>query len=180
MEKILHLIQKLKPLLKFLSKIIGRLRNLPEEKPAKTGGSSPLMEFVENYTGKAVDWDGHFGAQCVDLVRLYWDVVENIPQPEPTGTGGAVVFFTKHYLRPIQRRHLKLIAYRSGMVAPEGSVVVFEGTPANRFGHIGICVSADENVINLFEQDGFRQSPAAVGRWDYSRVLGWLVRHKAA
>ena len=147
---------------------------------------SPLKAFVEKYTGVAVDFDGHFGAQCVDLVRQYWQEVEQIPQPEPTGTDGAIAFFNKHHNRPIQREQLCLVTYLPGMIPTPGAVVVFGAVSTNRFGHIGICLDADKDGIDLFEQNGAansrakaegrEQQGAFVGRWGYDRVLGWLVR----
>ena len=50
-----------------------------------------LDNFVKKYEGKKVDFDGAFGAQCVDLARQYWK--EGLGIPEHTGpcstTGGA-------------------------------------------------------------------------------------------
>ncbi|WP_252722587.1 hypothetical protein [Treponema phagedenis] len=36
-----------------------------------------LDEFVKKYLGKKVDYDGHYGAQCVDLFRQYCKDVLN-------------------------------------------------------------------------------------------------------
>ena len=144
-----------------------------------------ITEFVEKYKGKPVDFDGHFGAQCVDLVRLYWECVANVPQPEGTGDRGAVVFFTEHYSRTMQSRYFERVTYRDGLVPPPGAVVVFGPVETNRYGHVGICVDANAGGIELFEQDGIAnakaikegraQNGAYIGRWNYSRVLGWLV-----
>ena len=35
-------------------------------------------EFVKAYNGKATDYDGAYGAQCVDLIKLYLDKVFGI------------------------------------------------------------------------------------------------------
>ena len=32
-------------------------------------------EFVNTYLGKATDYDGGYGVQCVDLIKLYLDKV---------------------------------------------------------------------------------------------------------
>jgi len=160
-----------------------RMPSLPEEKPADR---DKLRKFIDKYLGVAVDWDGHFGAQCVDLVRQNWQEVEKIPQPEPTGNDGAIAFFNSHENRPIQQRYLDRVVYQPGMMPPPGAVIVFGAVPTNRFGHVGICVDADPKGINLFEQDGTansraiaegrEQKGAFIGRWGYDRVLGWLVR----
>jgi len=179
-------LQWLKQLFEMLLEIIaGFLVYMLKEKPAGSKDNRKLRKFIDKYLGIAVDWDGHFGAQCVDLVRQYWQEVVKIPQPEPTGNSGAVSFFYNHYARPIQRRYLKLVVWRPGRKPPPGAVVVFAAVPTNRFGHIGICVDADPKGINLFEQNGTansraitegrEQKGAFIGRWNYDRVLGWLV-----
>ena len=38
-----------------------------------------LDEFVKEYEGKKIDYDGSYGAQCVDLVRLYIQLVWGLP-----------------------------------------------------------------------------------------------------
>jgi hypothetical protein len=144
-----------------------------------------IYDFIKTNTGKAIDFDGHFGAQCVDLVRLFWRDVEKIPQPEPTGTDGAISFFDNHYFRPIQKKHLKRVSFEKGMIPPAGAVVVFAPIPTNRFGHIGICVEANSEGISLFEQNGTantralaegrEQAGAFIGNWNYDRVRGWLL-----
>ncbi len=44
-----------------------------------------LDEFVKKYLGKKVDYDGQYGAQCVDLFRQYCKDVLGIPH-----TGGVI------------------------------------------------------------------------------------------
>ena len=188
MEKLLLFVSKLLQWLESLREALKEIAcsfKMPPLPAESTAGPGRLGEFIDKYLGVAVDWDGHFGAQCVDLVRQYWQEVEGIPQPEPTGTDGAIAFFNHHYYRPVQRAHLKLEVYYPGMMPPPGAVIVFAAVPTNRFGHIGICVDADPKGINLFEQNGTansramaegrEQKGAFIGRWDYSRVLGWLV-----
>jgi len=152
-----------------------RMPPLPEGKTAEPQERGRLKAFIEKYMGRNIDFDGAFGYTCVDLVRQYIKEALQVPQPEPTGMAGASAFYFQHEARPVQARHFDLATYNPRMVPPDGAIVVFNGTQANRFGHIGICINADERGINLFEQDGFRQSPAAMRRWDYARVLGWLV-----
>ena len=133
-----------------------------------------LKEFVKSYSGEKVDWDGHFGAQCVDLARQYFHEVWNIPQPE--GVEGAKDFFLLHEKRPIQNRYCYCQTYYPGMQPPDGAVVIFGENMTNRYGHIGICIRSDNDGVVLFEQDGFKQDGAKVVHWPYSRVLGWLLK----
>ena len=135
-----------------------------------------ILEFVSKYIGKKVDYDGVYGAQCVDLVRQYIQEVWRIPQPEPTGDLGAIAFYTQHYQRIVQAYNCDRIEYHPGIIPPSGSLVVFNPIPTNQYGHIGICVIASDTVITLFEQDGFKQDGAKIMIWDYKRVAGFLVK----
>jgi len=136
-----------------------------------------LQEFVGRYKGKKVDFDGMYGAQCVDLVRQYFQDVWGLRKNEqPEGVNGAEDFYFKHESRPIQKRLCDCVMYKPGMIPPTGAVAVFRSWQDNRFGHIGIVIAANENVIDLFEQDGFAQDGAKITKWRYDRLAGWLLK----
>ena len=139
-----------------------------------------LKEFIQKYNGQKVDFDGVYGAQCVDLVRQYFKDVWELPF-QPEGVEGAKDFYFKHESRMAQKRMMNCIMYHPGMVPPAGAVVVFgenivDGKVLNQYGHIGICIEATESSILLFEQDGIKQDGAKLVEWQYGRVLGWLVK----
>jgi hypothetical protein len=133
-----------------------------------------LEEFVEAHLGSKVDFDGQYGAQCVDLARQYWEEVWDVPQPP--GVIGATDFFIRHEERPRQMQHMDRHNYIAGSVPPKGAVVVFGPTATNQYGHIGICIDATQDSIQLFEQNGFKQDGAKISVWKYDCVLGWLTR----
>ena len=134
-----------------------------------------LQEFVSRYKGRKVDFDGAFGAQCVDLARQYFKDVWGVPQPE--GVIGARDFFFQHESRSRQKEYMDCIPYRmKGQIIPEGAVVIFNASATNEYGHIGICLSSDTETIQLFEQDGFKQDGAKITPWTYNRVAGWLIK----
>jgi hypothetical protein len=144
-----------------------------------------LNEFVEKYKGKAVDFDGVYGAQCVDLARQYFKEVWGLPrQPEPVV--GAADFFFKHESRPVQREYLDCTAFTDGKLPPEGSVVMFGPTEKNKYGHIAICLATHADKMIVFEQDGIanqkaldegrEQKGAYEAEWKYGRLVGWLTK----
>jgi len=133
-----------------------------------------LQEFVDAHFGSKVDFDGAYGAQCVDLVRQCWEEVWDVPQPP--GVVGATDFFTKHEERPLQKQYMDRHNYAAGAVPPAGAAVVFGPTPVNKYGHIGICINATPKAVQLFEQDGFRQDGAKITYRNYDNVLGWLTK----
>ena len=143
-----------------------------------------LREFVRRYSGVAVDFDKAFGAQCVDLIRQYFKDVWGFTR-QPEGVIGAEDFYFKHESRPVQKELCVCTAYDGRTMPPIGSVVIFKAHSGNQYGHIGICVDAYENCLDVFEQDGvgnaallkagLEQKGAYISRWKYDRLVGWLT-----
>ncbi len=130
-----------------------------------------LLSFTKKYIGTKVDFDGRYGAQCVDLFRQYCDKVLKIPRTE--SVVGAVELFTSYEKTVLEKIYFEKHTYK-GQVPKAGDVVVFGTTKNNRFGHVAIVVQADSNTMLIFEQDGFTQDGAKFNHVDYSRVLGFL------
>jgi len=143
------------------------------------------QEFVDKYKGKLVDFDGLYGAQCVDLVRQYMKEVWGFTR-QPEGVIGAADFFFKHNERPIQRELCNCTHYTGTIQPPVGSLVIFKPSGTNRYGHIAICIEAEWNFMTVFEQDGISnqraldkgepQKGAYIGVWSYHRLVGWLTK----
>ncbi|MGF7108240.1 CHAP domain-containing protein [Treponema pedis] len=130
-----------------------------------------LDEFVKKYEGKKVDYDGRYGAQCVDLFRQYCKDVLNIPHTG--GVTGAEELFTKYEKLPLEQKYFNRIVYAGGTPEP-GDVVIFKSTENNKFGHVAIVIAASDTEITVFEQDGFNQDGAKIIRRSYKTVLGFL------
>jgi CHAP domain len=131
-----------------------------------------LAEFVEKYNGKKIDYDGHYGSQCVDVFRQYCKDVLAIPHTG--GVVGAAELFTKYEAMPLEQKYFERVPYKAGMLPEAGDVVVFGATQTNQYGHVAIVLDASSEAIAVFEQDGFAQDGAHVGSWSYRRVLGFL------
>lgn len=130
-----------------------------------------LDEFVEKYNGKKIDYDGAYGAQCVDVFRQYCKDVLHVPH---TGAVvGAAELYTKYEALPLEKKYFSRIAYE-GVIPGTGDVVIFSASASNKYGHVALVLSANEKMITVFEQDGFKQYGAHMGTWDYKRVLGFL------
>jgi len=144
-----------------------------------------LQDFIDKYTGKPVDFDGAYGAQCVDLVRQYFRDVWELPK-QPEGVEGASDFYFWHKSRRIQQELCNCFPYNGVVRPPEGSVVIFGANATNKYGHIGICVATDKYGMDVFEQDGVEnekalkegrsQKGAYISHWNYDRLLGWLEK----
>lgn len=126
-----------------------------------------LREFVGIYVGTKVDFDGHYGAQCVDLFRQYCKDVLQIPRTEPVE--GAKDIINKYYDMPITK------CYLTKVWSPKtGDIVVFGATQKNPYGHVAICLAKDGDDLLLFEQDGFKQDGAKYAWRSMQGLLGTL------
>lgn len=134
-----------------------------------------LTDFVQKYNGKKVDFDGAFGAQCVDLFRQYNKDVYGLPH---TGVvEGAKDLFLGYDQLPVERRYYEVV--NKDEIIP-GDVVVWDGTTTNEYGHVAIVLGIlDDNII-VFEQDGFAQDGAKISLRARANLLGALRRRKRA
>ena len=132
-----------------------------------------VEEFVKKYNGKKVDFDGVYGAQCVDLFRQY--AKECLGIPEHTGpcvtTGGAKDLFVDYPKMPIEKKYFYRETKR-GMVV--GDVLIWDKTDKNEFGHVAIYLGKLNNDFIVFEQDGFKQDGAKINLRSKTNLLGFL------
>lgn len=126
-----------------------------------------LEEFVRKHNGKKVDFDGAFGAQCVDLFRQYnKDVWEN---PHTGAVEGAKDLFLNFKNLPAEVKYLKIVKSPS-----VGDVVVWGATDANKYGHVAILLGFVGELFIVFEQDGFKQDGAKLNVRKKDNLLGYL------
>lgn len=129
-------------------------------------------EFFNKYCGRKIDFDGAFGAQCVDLFRQYCKDVMNIPE-RMEGVEGAKDLWLNYDKMPIEKKYLKKEQ------ADYGDVVVFDRTATNPYGHVAIFVgftNSAKSEMLVFEQDGFEQGGAKFAKRGAENVLGYFWR----
>ena len=133
-----------------------------------------LDEFVNKYKGKKVDFDGVYGAQCVDLFRQY--VKECFGIAEHTGscltTGGAKDLFLDYNKMPIEKKYFNRIGPKKGIFA--GDVAIWDSTETNKYGHVAIILGVLNNRLIVFEQNGFTQNGAEINIRSKDNLLGVL------
>lgn len=139
----------------------------------KTSANSKFLtydEFEKKYLGKAVDYDGVLGVQCVDLADQYLKDCYGI-----TGVwcNGARDLYTNFDSYAALKNRFTKIANTRELVVRKGDLVVW-GNGDN--GHIAIgngegtidwFVSLEENTLN-------RREPTQLVRHDFGGVLGVL------
>lgn len=133
-----------------------------------------LDDFVKKYEGKKVDFDGAFGAQCVDLARQYWK--EGLGIPEHTGpcstTGGAKDLYLDYDKMPIEKKYFHKIPKSKGIAT--GDTLIWDSTETNKYGHVAIYLGTLNNSVIVFEQNGFKQDGAKVTVRSKEKLLGAL------
>lgn len=129
-----------------------------------------LDEFVKEYEGKKVDYDGCYGAQCVDLVRLYIRLVWGLPQPK------SIISAYEAYTRWLRCGNgFEEIGWKSLTKIARGDLVVFPPTDTNLHGHIAIVLDIADGEVLCFEQNGFIQKGAEQKRRPLDTVFGCLT-----
>lgn len=137
-----------------------------------------LIQFVNHYHGKKVDFDNACGAQCVDLFRQYCkDVLRAGTQLKPLGeNGGAKDLFLRYEELSVNANYFKKIVTDRPEI---GDVCVWGATDKNKYGHVAICLAYDSanDIIVVFEQDGFKQDGAKIAVRKRDNLLGVLRFH---
>lgn len=127
-----------------------------------------LTQFIKTNQGKKVDFDGKYGAQCVDLYRAYCRDVLDIQQTP--AVAGAKDIITKPGVLEVTRDSA-LADYS------RGDVLVWDATSSNKYGHVAILVAVyNTKYFIVFEQDGFKQDGAKLAFRSREGLLGCLWR----
>ena len=132
-----------------------------------------LDDFVNKYKGKKVDFDGVYGAQCVDLFRQY--TKECLGIAEHTGscstTGGAKDLFLDYNKMPVEKKYFSRITNKSYI---PGDVAIWDSTEKNKYGHVAIILAKLNDSFIVFEQNGFTQNGAEINIRSKDKFLGAL------
>lgn len=137
-----------------------------------------LTEFVNKWNNRRADWDGFYGAQCVDLVNFYGREVLGMGQGIPFPGEGAIDIF-----RNFDRTHLPNYFYKLGFdlnnPPQRGDVIIWDERVGISFGHVGIVLAATASNFVSFDQNYPVGSLPHEQGHNYSGVVGWL-RPKSA
>ena len=127
-----------------------------------------LTQFIKTNQGKKVDFDGKYGAQCVDLYRAYCRDVLDIQQTP--AVAGAKDIITKPGVLEVTRDSA-LADYS------RGDILVWDATSSNKYWHVAILVAVyNTKYFIVFEQDGFKQDGARLAFRSREGLLGCLWR----
>ena len=133
-----------------------------------------LAEFAAKYSGKKVDFDKEYGAQCVDLFRQYCQDV--IGCPHTGAVEGARDLWFKF---SDNDEKLYFDRFSPWFVQP-GDVAIWDETANNKYGHVAIVLLVDNKAKELLvlEQNGFAQDGVKLTVRGWSNLIG-VLRKKA-
>ena len=122
-------------------------------------------EFIKKYNGKATDYDGGYGVQCVDLIKLYLDKVFNI---KIGAIGNAEAYYRRYNEISVLRNNFTRIAYSKGFNFQKGDIVVW-GTKQSPNGHVAIATGEyDSIVFYTYDQNwGSKEMKKVAHRYAY-------------
>lgn len=127
-------------------------------------------EFLIKYNGAYVDFDGYYGAQCMDLMHQYiYDVLGLTDKRILAAPTAKDVFLGT----PFGLEYFDKIPNTPTGVPKEGDIIFF-GTGVGPAGHVCIFISGDANKFQSFDVNWPVGSPAHVQDHTYGYCLGWL------
>lgn len=124
-------------------------------------------EFIKRYAGKKIDYDGAYGAQCVDLYRQYVKECIGLPQSPPV-PGAADIWNTID-----TSKWLRITNTPTG-IPQKGDVMIWNKNAGGGYGHVAVYVSGDVMKFISFDQNWPVGSGCHYQNHDYTNVQGWL------
>ncbi len=104
---------------------------------------SQAVAWANSKVGGSWDYDGVYGAQCVDLTKYYYAYLGVSP-----ASGNGCDYATNYLPSGWQR-----IKYYSGFVPQPGDIAVWTYT-TSAYGHVAIITSANASTMYVVEQNG--------------------------
>lgn len=142
---------------------------------------------VDNSSGRNTSPDNYnigIKFQCVEFVKRYY--YEHLNHKMPDAYGHAKDFYDKDLADGELNTKRNLVQYKNGSKSKPkpDDLVIFSGSTFNKYGHVAIISSVDDDEIEIIQQNPgpFGKSRDKIklknidGRWtlDNDRLLGWL------
>jgi len=98
------------------------------------------VQFALDQIDQRLDFDGKWGAQCVDLIRFY---MQYLGCAQPGSVNGAADFVNRKWPE----------GFSFNDTPQPGDIAVFGGIPTNKYGHTSIVVSVSPDGRNFESVD---------------------------
>jgi len=130
------------------------------------------LNWLYSEDGGVLDFDGRYGAQCVDYFNFYYQfLVGHSPYSDGYGVNGAKDLwnvptdrFTKIANNPNDPNQLP----------DTGDILIYNGTWGAGYGHVEMVLSADQNGVNVSAQNSKGQYVDMEFR-PWKKVVGGLI-----
>ena len=129
-------------------------------------------ELIARENNRFLDFDGKFGYQCVDLLRVYLrDVLGTSPYALAPVTYAKELYKKFNPTTPFIR-----ITNTPTGIPRKGDIIVWDFYPfvTGWAGHVGIFVEGNVNTFISFDQNYPTGRPCQMVKHSYRGVLGWL------
>lgn len=125
-----------------------------------------LDQFVDKWTGEFPDFDGNYGAQCMDNMHYYIT--------EVLGLGRTVLAAPTAYdaYKKGDDNFEKIPNTPKGI--PQRGDIMFWDTTVGESGHVAVFLDGTANTFRSFDVNWPLKSPAHVQSHNYNGVVGWL------
>lgn len=128
---------------------------------AKIPTRAEARQWIMSKENQSLDYDGAYGAQCVDLIKYYY--VEFFGLSQPFGNG-------KDYATNTIPTNWSRIEYTPGFVPETGDIAVW--TTNSTYGHVAIVLDGDKDGFNALNQN-INGSPCIQYRTNYNVTKGF-------
>lgn len=128
-------------------------------------------EFVKQYNGKSIDYDGSYGVQCTDLVKLYAEKVLGVSAGSASW-GNAKYYYTNtpSKLKKVTTR----IANTASFIPKKGDIMVWNGNVGNGAGHVAICTGEGTTSYFYSYDQNWNGKAMHKVKHEYANVYGVL------
>ena len=130
-------------------------------------------QFIQAHKGKAMDYDGVAGCQCVDLTKYYLKEVFGLT---PGAWGDAYYWYDGFDNIPTLNKNFTKIPNTPEFVPQKGDIVVWGKSLNGNWGHIAICSGeGDTTWFKSWENNWTgRNDPTEKIKHNYNHVSGFL------
>lgn len=130
-------------------------------------------DFVNKYNGKFIDFDGHYGYQCMDLMRQY---VTEIYKVNAFSAIPASPDARRCFLNFKDNKYFKKVMNTRYAVPKKGDIIFWGYYPfvTGTAGHVAIFDGGNDLRFISFDQNYKTGTPCHYVNHSYRGVLGWL------
>jgi hypothetical protein len=129
-----------------------------------------FQEFLQKYNGKYIDFDGAYGAQCMDLLHQYVVEVLGLTDHRILAAPAAKDLYN-NFDNIFGKEFFERIPNTPDGVPQAGDIVIWGYRP---YGHVAIFIEGDVNSFRSMDQNYPSGSPCHIQDHNYNNVLGWL------